>query len=87
MIRPLANNITAKLVEEQKVTASGIYLGDATAKALAPKVAEVLATGSAVTSVKPGEKVVFKPYATYEVKDGDTELVMLEEQDILGVVE
>lgn len=87
MIRPRHATVTAKLVEEKNVTASGIFLANASAKALAPKVAVILAVGPKVEGLKKGDKVVFKPYATYEVKEGEKELVMLEDEDILGVVE
>lgn len=86
MIKPLGNNVTATITEGSNVTKSGLYLGDSASKALAPKVAKILAVGDQVTKVKPGDQVVFKPYATYEVKADDVDYVMLEEDDILGVI-
>jgi chaperonin GroES len=87
MITPLGNNVTAQLTEATKVTKSGLYLGDAATQALAPKVATILAVGDDVTKIKVGQEVVFKPYATYEVKENGTDYVMLEEEDILGIIE
>lgn len=86
MIKPLGKNVTAKLVEKSKVTKAGLYLPDSSVEALAPKVAEIIAIGDEITKVKVGEQVVFKPYATYEVQEGDEKFVMLEEEDILGVI-
>ncbi len=87
MIRPIGANVTAKIVEGSNVTKTGLYLGEAAAAALAPKVAEIIAVGDEISKVKVGDKVVFKPYATYEVKTDKEEYVMLEEDDILGVIE
>ena len=86
MIKPLGKNVTAVIVEGSNVTKSGLYLADNASKALAPKVAKILAVGSEVTGVKKDDQVVFKPYATYEVKADDIDYVMLEEEDILGVI-
>lgn len=87
MIKPLGKNVTATIVEANKISAGGIYLGDATAQSLAPKIAEIVAVGDEITKVKVGDQVVFKPYATYEVKEDKTDFVMLEEDDILGIIE
>ncbi len=95
MIRPIGKNISAVLDKSDKRTSTGIYLGDSAAQALAPKVAKVVAIGDDVTKVKVGERLIFKPYATYEVhlkpaheraRDED-EQVILEEDDILGVID
>ncbi len=86
MIKPLGNNVTATISEGSNVTKSGLYLAEGATKALAPKVAKILAVGDEVTKVKAGDQVVFKPYATYEVKADDIDYVMLEEEDILGVI-
>jgi co-chaperonin GroES (HSP10) len=95
MIRPIGKNISAVLDKATDRTAQGIYLAGQGAEALAPKIATVLAVGTEVTKVKVGERLIFKPYATYEVnlkpkherKSDDDEQVMLEEDDILGVIE
>jgi chaperonin GroES len=86
MITPLGKNVTAVIVEHSNVTKSGLYLADGASKALAPKIAKIVAVGDEITKVKPEDQVVFKPYATYEVKADDVEYVMLEEEDILGVI-
>lgn len=90
MITPLGNNVIAKIAEVTKITKSGIYLSDTAANQLAPKEAEILGIGESVTTVKVGDTVVFKPYATYEVcikeDDKTVDYIMLEEDDILGIV-
>lgn len=86
MIKPLGKNVTAIIEESSQVTKSGLYLGNAATQALAPKIAKIVAIGDDITKVNVGDQVVFKPYATYEVKADDIDYVMLEEDDILGVI-
>lgn len=85
MITPLGVNVLGKLVEAEKVTKSGIYLGDSAAAQLAPKMAEIIAVGDDVTKVSKGDRVVFKPYATYDITENKIDYIMLEEADILGI--
>lgn len=95
MIRPIGKNISAVLDKSDNRTSTGLYLGDATTEALAPKIARIIAVGTDTTKVKVGERVIFKPYATYEVRlkpkheqtKDDDEYVVLEEDDILGVID
>lgn len=89
MIKPIGKNVSAELEKGSTKTATGILLTDPQAQGLAPKIAKILAVGDGVTAVKAGDKVVFKPYATYEVDlgDKDSNIVMLEEVDILGIIE
>ena len=93
--RPLADRVLVKRTDEEQTSEGGIVLpGSATEK---PSQGEVLAVGPGKTSdngdVQPisinvGDLVVFGQYAgSNTVKiDGD-ELVILNEQDILGVIE
>jgi chaperonin GroES len=93
-IRPLHDRVIVKRMEEERKTASGIVIPDtATEK---PDQGEVLAVGpgkkddkgSAIAmGVKVGDRVLFGKYAGQAVKiDGDEVLVMREE-DIMGVIE
>lgn len=86
MIAAIGKNVTARLMEGSSMTKSGLYLAPGVADQLAPKVAEILNVGDEITKVKVGDKVVFKPYATYEMEINKQKFVMLEEEDILGVL-
>lgn len=87
MIRPIGNNIVAK-IEVSQTTKTGIFLSNAAAEQIAPKKARVLAVGETVKSIKPNDEIVFKPYATFEIKlSKDDECILLDEADVLGVVE
>jgi len=93
-IRPLHDRVIVKRLEEVRTTASGIVIPDtATEK---PDQGEVIAVGPGKKDesgklipldVKVGEKVLFGKYAGQTVKvDGD-ELLVMREEDLMGVVE
>ena len=93
--RPLADRVLVKRTDEEQTTEGGIVLPGSAAEK--PSQGEVVAVGpgktldnveSQAVSVSEGDLVVFGQYAgSNTVKiDGD-ELVILNEQDILGVLE
>ena len=94
-IRPLFDRILVKRVEEATRSAGGLFLPE-TAKEK-PAEGEVLAVGQGrvndesgeVTAlqVKVGDKVVFGKYAGTEIKVAGEDLVILREDDILGILE
>ena len=92
--KPLGDRVLVKRTDEEQTTAGGIVLPGSAAEQ--PSEGKVLAVGPGKTldngevravSVKEGDLVVFGQYAgSNTVKiDGD-ELVILNEQDILGVI-
>ncbi len=94
-LRPLHDRILVKRLEEgEQQSEGGIIIPD-TAKEK-PQQASVLAVGAGrITDdgkvqsmdVKAGDTVVFSKYAGTEVKvDGD-ELLVIREDDVLGIVE
>ena len=93
--RPLADRVLVRRTDEEQTTEGGIVLPGSAAEK--PSQGEVIAVGPGKTldngdnqavSVSEGDLVVFGQYAgSNTVKiDGD-ELVILNEQDILGVLE
>lgn len=93
-IRPLHDRVIVKRVDEEKTSAGGIVLPD-TAKEK-PSRGEVLAVGNGKCTdageirqldVKVGDVVLFGKYAGTEVKVDDQELLVMREEDIMGVVE
>ena len=93
-VRPLGDKLLVKRAEAQSKTASGIYLPE-TAKDK-PKEGKIIALGSGHLTkdtgkyipftVKKGDRVIFS-YAGTEVKINDEELLIMTEDDILGVIE
>ena len=93
-IRPLHDRVIVKRLEEERTTASGIVIPDtATEK---PDQGEIIAVGNGkllddgkvrALEVKVGDRVLFGKYAGQTVKvDGD-ELLVMREEDIMGIVE
>ncbi|SNR90186.1 chaperonin GroES [Methylobacillus rhizosphaerae] len=93
-IRPLQDRVIVKRLEEERKTASGIVIPDSAAEK--PDQGEVLAVGpgkkddngkAIALDVKVGDKVLFGKYAGQAVKVNGDEVLVLREDDILGVVE
>jgi len=92
-IRPLHDRVIVKRVEEETTTASGIVLpGSATEK---PSEGEVLAVGNGkqldngevrALEVKVGDKVLFGKYSGSEVKVDGEEVIVMREEDIMGIL-
>ncbi len=93
-IRPLHDRVIVKRLEEERKTASGIVIPDTAAEK--PDQGEVIAVGNGkilddgkvrALAVKVGDRVLFGKYSGQTVKvDGD-ELLVMREEDIMGVVE
>lgn len=94
-IRPLNDRVVVRRSAEEETTAGGIILtGSAKEK---PNQGEVIAVGPGKTldngevralSISAGDTVVFGRYAdSNTLKDGDDELIIMNESDIYGVVE
>jgi len=93
-IRPLYDRVVVRRMEEETTTAGGIVLpGSATEK---PMQGEVVAVGKgralnngeiAALEVKVGDKVMFGKFGGTEVKVDGEELLILREEDIMGIVE
>lgn len=92
MIKPLADRVVVKVVQEEEKTKGGIVLPD-TAKER-PQEGEVVAVGPgkllengqrAPLEVKVGDRVIFSKYGGTEVKIDGEEYLILRESDILAV--
>ena len=93
-IRPLHDRVIVKRLEEEEKTKGGLIIPD-TAKEK-PQQATILAVGTGRVSddgkvqpldVKAGDKVVFGKYAGTEVKIDGEELLIIREDDVLGIIE
>lgn len=92
-IRPLHDRVVVKRVEAEETTASGIVLPGAAAEK--PDMGEVLAVGNGKIlengerrplDVKVGDKIIFGKYAGQTVKVDGEEVLVMREEDIMGVV-
>jgi chaperonin GroES len=93
-IRPLHDRVIVKRLEEERTTASGIVIPDTAAEK--PDQGQVIAVGNGKVledgsvrklEVKVGDKVLFGKYAGQSVKVSGEELLVMREEDIMGVVE
>jgi len=93
-IRPLQDRVLVKRIEEEEKTEGGIIIPD-TAKEK-PQMGEIIAAGKGKKTeegkvipldVKKGDKVLFSKYAGNEVKVEGEELLIMREDDILGIIE
>jgi len=93
-LRPLQDRIIVKRLEEESKTAGGIFIPE-TAKEK-PQRGEVIAVGNGKKTedgkilpidVKAGDKVLFGKYAGTEIKIDGEELLIMREDDILGIIE
>jgi chaperonin GroES len=92
-VRPLADRILVRRIEEQETVRGGIIIPD-TAKEK-PQEGEVIAVGPGrkteegkviALDVKAGDRVLIGKYSGTDVKIDGTEYVILREDEILGVL-
>ena len=93
-IRPLHDRLLVRRLEEERKTASGIVIPDNAAEK--PDQGEVLAVGKGKIlddgkqrplDVKVGERILFGKYAGTTVKVDGEELLVMREDDVMGVVQ
>lgn len=93
-IRPLYDRVIVKRIETQRTTASGIVIPDSAAEK--PEQGEVLAVGNGrllqdgtlrALQLKVGDHVLFGKYAGQTVKVDGEELLVMREEDVMGVLD
>jgi chaperonin GroES len=93
-IRPLHDRVIVKRLDEVRTTASGIVIPDTAAEK--PDQGEVTAIGTGKVledgsvrklEVKVGDKVLFGKYSGQAVTVDGNELLVMREEDIMGVIE
>ena len=82
-LKPLQDRIVAVKEEAMTQTKSGILLGEAKEK---PAYAVVESIGPDVTTVKVGDKIVYKNYSTTDIKVEDTDYIIVKEEDVLATL-
>ena len=93
-IRPLHDRVIVKRVEAERTTASGIVIPDSAGEK--PDQGEVRAVGPGkrddagkhiALDVKVGDRVLFGKYAGQSVKVDGQEVLVMREEDIMGVLQ
>jgi chaperonin GroES len=92
-VKPLGDRVLVEILEAEEVTKGGIVLPDTAQEK--PQQAKVVAVGKGKISddgkvvpleVKSGDVVLFGKYSGTELKIDDKNLLMLKEEDILGII-
>ena len=94
-VRPLGDKLIIKRAEAEERTESGIYLPESAKDK--PKEGKVVALGNGLLNKKTGEympftvkkndRVIFSSYAGTEVKIDGEDLLIMTEDDILGIID
>ena len=93
-IRPLHDRVIVRRLDEERTSPGGIVIPDSAAEK--PMQGEVVSVGKGKISengdvrpldVKAGDKVLFGKYSGTEVKVDGEELLVMREDDIMGIVE
>jgi chaperonin GroES len=93
-IRPLHDRVIVQRLEEEEKTKGGIIIPDSAkekpqeGKVIAVGAGKILENGTKLAlAVKVGDKILFGKYSGTEIKVDGEELLMMREDDILGVIE
>jgi chaperonin GroES len=93
-IRPLHDRVIVRRMEEERKSPGGIVIPDSATEK--PIQGEVLAVGNGrllengdirPLDVKVGDRVLFGKYSGTEVKVSGEEVLVMKEEDIMGVIE
>jgi chaperonin GroES len=91
--RPLHDGVALRRVDSESKTSGGIIIPDTAAEK--PQQGEVVAVGPGARNedgkivpvdVKKGDRVLFGKWSGTEVKIDGTELLIMKESDIMGVI-
>ncbi len=93
-IRPLYDRIVVKRIEEQETKVGGLFIPDSAKEK--PQEGEVVAVGKGkrledgkvvALDVQKGDRILFGKYSGSEIKIDGEELVIMREDEVLGVLE
>jgi chaperonin GroES len=93
-VRPLHDRVVVRRMEEERTSAGGIVIPDSAAEK--PIQGEVIAVGRGKIlengdirplDVKVGDRILFGKYSGTEVKLDGKDLLVMREDDIMGVME
>lgn len=93
-LKPLADRVVVEPLDEETMTATGVYLPDTAQER--PMKGKIIAAGPGrlddngkrvALEVKVGDTVLYAKYAGTEVKVEEKELLVLKESDVLAIIE
>ena len=92
--RPLHDRVVVRRIEENSKTAGGIIIPDTAQEK--PSQGEIIAVGPGARDeagklvaleVKKGDRILFGKWSGTEVKIDGTELLIMKESDVLGILD
>ena len=93
-IKPLHDRVIVKRIEESEQVRGGIIIPDSAKEK--PQEGEVIAVGEGkyrkdgsrqALDVQPGDRVLFGKYSSSEIKIDGEELLIMREDEILGIIQ
>ena len=93
-VKPLYDRVLAKRIEEEEQVQGGIIIPDSAKEK--PQEAEIIAVGKGkrledgsvvALDVQAGDKVLIGKYSGTDISVGEEDLIILREDEILGVLE
>lgn len=93
-IKPLRDRVIVRRVNEEEKTKGGIIIPDSAKEK--PQEGEVVAVGNGKVledgkvvplDVKKGDRILFGKYSGTEIKIDGEELLMMREEEILGIIQ
>lgn len=93
-IRPLHDRVVVRRLEEERTSPGGIVLPDSATEK--PSEGQIIAVGNGnlldngevrALEVKVGDNVIFGKYSGTEVKVDGEQVLVMKEEDIIGVLE
>lgn len=93
-IRPLQDRLIVRRLDSEEKTAGGLYIPDSAKEK--PQQGEVVAVGKGKVKengeiqpmdIKKGDKILFGKYSGSEIKLDGEELLIMREDEVLGVLE
>ena len=93
-IRPLQDRLIVRRLDSEEKTAGGLYIPDSAKEK--PQQGEVVAIGKGKVKedgtvipmdIKKGDKILFGKYSGTEIKLDGEELLIMREDEVLGVIE
>jgi chaperonin GroES len=93
-IRPLYDRIVVKRIEEQETKVGGLFIPDSAKEK--PQEAEVVAVGKGKRledgkvvplDVQKGDRILFGKYSGSEIRIDGEDLLIMREDEVLGVLE
>ena len=94
MIKPVADRILIKMVENEETTKSGIILSSGAKEK--PQIAEVIEVGPGINNIegkevkmyiKKGDRVIVSKYSGTEVKYEGEDYLIIKQDDVLATIE